>query len=171
MSQDAPPEPAPAEPSAAPSTSRRLLGVVGVLVLAGGLVLIQGCSGTRPANLGVTDGRLQPPPSSPNCVSSQADPGDAEHYVEPLTYTGPLPAARERLLRVLAELDLEVIEARDDYVYAEATSFLLRFVDDVEFYFPPEGGVVHCRSASRLGHSDFGVNRERIEAVRAAFAE
>ena len=110
MSQDAPPEPAPAEPSAAPSTSRRLLGIVGVLVLAGGLVLIQGCSGTRPANLGVTDGRLQPPPSSPNCVSSQADPGDAEHYVEPLTYTGPLPAARERLLRVLAELDLEVIE-------------------------------------------------------------
>ena len=56
---------------------------------------------------------------------------------------------------------------KPDYLYAEYSSALFGFVDDVEFYFPPETHIIHVRSASRLGHSDLGVNRKRIEAIRA----
>ena len=62
---------------------------------------------------------------------------------------------------------VEVIESRSDYLYAEFTSKLMGFVDDVEFYC--DGGVIQVRSASRLGYSDLGVNRKRIEAIRAVF--
>jgi uncharacterized protein (DUF1499 family) len=41
------------------------------------------------------------------------------------------------------------------------------FVDDVEFLADRASGVVHVRSASRLGRRDFGVNRARIEELRA----
>ena len=63
-----------------------------------------------------------------------------------------------------------IVEERADYLYAEFASRLLGFVDDVEFYFPPNERIIHVRSASRLGHSDFGVNRKRIEDIRAKLA-
>lgn len=155
-----------------PRPPRRWPRVAAALVAAGlgGAVLAGGCSGTRPDDLGVRNGRLAPCPTRPNCVSSQADPGDAEHYVAPYTYSGGRAAALARLLVALGEESrTEVITQRDDYVYAEATSFLFRFVDDVEFYLPAGEAVIHCRSASRLGHSDLGVNRRRIERIRERF--
>lgn len=137
------------------------------------LLLAAGCSGTRPSNLGARNGRFISCPSSANCVSSQAAPDDAEHYVEPLAYEGSAVDAMERLVGVLTESlsRIEVVTRTEDYIHAEATSFLFRFVDDVEFYFPPDAKLIHCRSASRLGASDFGVNRGRIEEIRAALAE
>ncbi|HET7672719.1 MAG TPA: DUF1499 domain-containing protein [Burkholderiales bacterium] len=116
----------------------------------------------RPANLGVRDGRLAPCRRTPNCVSSQADPADREHYIAPIPFKGTMADLR-RLVESMERVT--VIEARDDYLYAEYRSRLLRYVDDVELYL--DKGVVHVRSASRLGRRDFGVNRKRIEQLRA----
>ena len=114
----------------------------------------------RPGNLGVREGRLAPCKRSPNCVSSQADPSDLEHYIAPIH--GSMAAARKALESLPRTT---IVEARGDYLYAEFRSALLRYVDDVEFFF--DGQVIHVRSCSRLGRRDFGVNRKRVEALRA----
>lgn len=126
--------------------------------------------GKRPANLGVRDGKLAPCPNKPNCVSSQAPEGDA-HRIEPLSFEGEPKAAWSRLAKVIeAQPRVEIVKRTDDYLYAEFNSALLGYVDDVEFWLPPNGKRIHVRSASRLGYSDLGVNRKRVEAIRAAFA-
>lgn len=114
----------------------------------------------RPDNLGVKNGRLAPCKRSPNCVSSQAAPVDLEHYIAPLR--GSMAAVRKA---VESFPRTTIIEARDDYLYAEFRTRLLRYVDDVEFY--SDGQVIHVRSCSRLGRRDFGVNRRRVEQLRA----
>ena len=118
----------------------------------------------RPDNLGVKDGRLAPPRRTPNCVSSQADPADREHYIAPIK--GNLAAAR-RAVESLPRT--RVIRAESNYLYAEFRSKLLGYVDDVEFYF--DGSLLQVRSASRLGRKDFGVNRKRVEQLRALIRE
>jgi uncharacterized protein (DUF1499 family) len=113
----------------------------------------------RPSGLGARDGRLARCKRSPNCVSSQADPADREHYIAPLAAS--LQAVREA---VRAYPRATIIEERPDYLYAEFRTPLLRFVDDVEFLF--DGSLVQVRSCSRLGRRDFGANRRRVEALR-----
>ena len=96
--------------------------------------------------------------------------GDAGHHVEPIRFTGPPAVTFERLRSTLQSMPgARVITADDGYLHAEFTSRLFRFVDDVECLVDPAGQVIHVRSASRVGHSDFGVNRRRVEALRAAF--
>jgi uncharacterized protein (DUF1499 family) len=113
----------------------------------------------RPTNLGLTDGRLAACRRTPNCVSSQADPSDAEHYIAPLKGT------MEALRRAVAAMPrATVVSDRENYLYAEFRSKLLGYVDDVEFFH--DGSVIHVRSASRLGRRDFGVNRRRVEDLR-----
>ena len=128
--------------------------------------------GTRPNNIGVKEGRLATCPQSPNCVVSQGET-DAEHAIAPLTYTGDAAAAMTSLRQIVAaQPGSEIIEQTDNYLYAEFTSRLMGFIDDVEFYFDPTAsGTIHVRAAARLGQSDLGVNRKRIEAIRAAFSE
>ena len=116
----------------------------------------------RPANLGARDGRLAPCKRTPNCVSSQADAADREHYIAPLAFRGTIAELR-RLIEALPRVT--VIREAPDYLYAEFRTPLLRYVDDVEFL--RAGDVVHVRSASRLGRRDFGVNRRRVEEIRA----
>jgi uncharacterized protein (DUF1499 family) len=131
-------------------------------------VMIGGCSGVRPANLGVKDGRLAPCPASPNCVSSQS--ADTEHAVAPLNYTTSAPQAMADLKKVILGMQrARIVDEHDSYIHAEFTSALWRFVDDVEFYFDDTAKLIHMRSASRLGKSDFGVNRKRSEELRAAW--
>lgn len=127
-------------------------------------------SGSRPTNLGVRDGRLAPSKRSPNCVSSQADSaGDAAHFVEALRIAESAEAAWARLRKTLAEWPrATIVSEGPGYLHAEFRTPLMRFVDDVEFM--QADGVVHVRSASRLGRSDFGVNRARVEAIRARLA-
>lgn len=116
----------------------------------------------RPTNLGAKDGRLAPCRRSPNCVSSQADPHDREHYIAPIAFSGGMEAVRE----AIAALPLAtVVKAEGNYLYAEFRTPLLRFVDDVEFL--KIGDLVHVRSASRLGRRDFKANRKRVERLRA----
>jgi uncharacterized protein (DUF1499 family) len=112
---------------------------------------------------------LSPCPASPNCVSSQAT--DAEHSTEPLRYTGDSTLAWERLKSALgSESRLSIVEDTGSYLHAEARSLIFRFVDDIEFVLDPESGVIQVRSASRVGYSDFGVNRRRVERVREVFS-
>jgi uncharacterized protein (DUF1499 family) len=126
-------------------------------------------SGKRPDNLGVSGGRLAPCPHKPNCVSSQAKPG-SPHCVKPLRFQGDARTALERLEQIIRALPrTTLVERRDDYLYAEFSSALLGFVDDVEFYVVPQEGVIHLRSASRMGYSDFGVNLARVEDLRRKF--
>jgi len=125
-------------------------------------------SGKRPTDLGVKNGNLRPPPSSPNAVSSQATGG--YHQIAPLRYEGTREHAMKTLKAIVQSTpNTRIVETRPDYLYVEYASALLGFVDDVEFYLPPGGQIIHVRSASRLGYSDLGVNRKRIEAVRARF--
>ena len=124
-------------------------------------------SGAQPRSLGVRDGRLQPCPDSPNCVSSQAQ--DRAH-IEPLAFADTPQAARERLESILAGMPrVIIVESTPQYLRAEAASRVFGFVDDLEFHIDAVSRLVHVRSAARLGYSDFGVNRRRIEALRARF--
>ena len=120
----------------------------------------------KPDNLGLREGRLAPCPATPNCVCSLDN--DAGHAIEPLRFTDAPDAAWQRLQRVLAAQPRCGIASDDGtYLHAEFASLLFRFVDDVEFH--RGDGLIHVRSASRAGRGDLGVNRARIEAIRAAF--
>jgi uncharacterized protein (DUF1499 family) len=128
-------------------------------------------SGKRPANLGVREGRLARCKRTPNCVSSQADPGDRGHYIEPIAFGGEPADAMAALRRALeAAPGVRVVAAQPDYLYAECRSRVMGFVDDVEFALDAAGGVFQLRSAARMGRRDFGVNRARIESLRRALA-
>jgi len=124
-------------------------------------------AGSPPVKTGAVDGRLHPCPDRPNCVCSQ-DAG--ARYVAPLTYTGDAELAMARLKQVVLGVDrVRIVEEQPGYMRVEAVSRLFGFVDDVEFLIDRERSVVHVRSASRLGYSDLGVNRRRIEAIRQQF--
>jgi uncharacterized protein (DUF1499 family) len=140
------------------------------LLAAGQLGLL---AGRAPTDLGVHDGRLKPPARTPNSVSSQADlwPGIEsrdEARVAPLPLVGDGPATIAQLRAIVVAMPgATLVTERDDYLYVRFRSRWLGFVDDAEFWFDPAAQVVHVRSASRVGRRDFGVNRARIEAIRA----
>jgi uncharacterized protein (DUF1499 family) len=146
------------------------LAVVAVLLAA----RLGAFSGRAPTNLGVRDGKLKPPSKTPNSVSSQAElwPDAPEHArIAPLALHGSGPQTIEKIAQVLAALPgARTVERRDDYLHAQFTTALMRYVDDVEFWFDPTANVVQVRSASRIGRSDLGVNRARIENIRARLA-
>jgi len=143
-------------------------GWLGIAAIA---LLASGCSGSRPTDLGATEGRLLACPSSPNCVSSDAS--DAEHAIPPLAFEGTPPSAWGALREAIAQMPrTEIVEDTGSYMHAEFTSLLFRYVDDVEFVLRPgrpDSGMISVRSASRLGHSDMGANRERVEELRSLF--
>jgi uncharacterized protein (DUF1499 family) len=127
-------------------------------------------AGKRPDNLGVSNGRFAPCKRSPNCVSSQADRSDAEHYIAPIAFRGgDAITALRKLLHAMERVT--VVRDAPNYLYAEFKSKLMGYVDDVEFLYEPGAGLIQVRSASRLGRRDFGVNRKRIEEIRALMQE
>ena len=131
-----------------------------------GLLGMFGCAGERPNNLGAQGNVLAPCPASPNCVSSQAD--DEKHRITPLTFSGNPDNALARLKRVLGRRsDTTIIEERPDYLRVELRTTL--FVDDGEFLLDRTQSVIQLRSASRLGYSDLGKNRSRMEEIRRQF--
>jgi uncharacterized protein (DUF1499 family) len=147
--------------------ARWLIGVVSVST-ACGMLLPGGCSGSRPSVVGKGEGKLAPCPETPNCVNTHAS--DSTHAIEPLRYAGSEGEAMERLVRVIESMPrTKLITRTENYLYVEFTSAFWRFVDDVEFSFDRDEKVIHFRSASRLGKSDFGVNRKRMEEIRERF--
>jgi len=104
---------------------------------------------------------------SPNCVSSQASVADLRHYIEPFKISKSPDEAWAALKNAINMQDRMVItHETDDTLHAEATSLVFRFVDDINVILDAKNRLIHIRSASRMGHSDFGVNRKRIEALR-----
>ena len=139
--------------------------LVSVILLFPAALLI-GCHGTRPSSLGVRDGKLAACPESPNCVSSHLT--DETHRIDPLPYAGSAADALARLSAIVRSLPrTTIVTEKPDYLHAECTSRIFRFVDDVEFLADDRAKVIHVRSASRLGSSDLGVNRKRIELIRS----
>lgn len=130
--------------------------------------LLTACSSTPP-ELGVLNNQLTPCPDKPNCVSSFAK--DKAHYIEPIQHTGTALDIKNDILSVLKSMPNSVTtQTQDNYVRAEFTSSVLRFVDDMEFYFPDTKSsitTIHIRSASRVGYADLGVNQERVEQIRS----
>jgi uncharacterized protein (DUF1499 family) len=121
----------------------------------------------RPDDLGVVNGRLAPCKRTPNCVSSQADPADSEHYIAPMVFKGTPAQAMAAARRAIESMPrTTIVHEEPGYTYAEFRSKLLGYVDDVELLYDEKAGVFHVRSASRLGRRDFGVNRKRIEELR-----
>lgn len=121
-----------------------------------------------PRVLGLIQGSLADCPASPNCVCSTAS--RVEQQIAPLTFTGDPGAALDRLAALLATFPrTQVVKRTDLYLHATSTSLIFRFVDDVEALVDPAAGVIHLRSASRVGYSDLGVNRQRMEALRQAW--
>lgn len=137
------------------------IGVFSVLLFLGG------CAGEIPT-LGVENGKLLPCPITPNCVNSQLN--NNEHFITPIISNATQLQTKEKIIQILNNANnVEIIEVNNSYIRAEFVSSIFRFVDDVEFYFPTADDkkvIVHIRSASRVGRSDFGVNRERIEKIR-----
>ncbi len=122
-------------------------------------------AGKRPTNLGVDNEKLAACPQTPNCISSQSP--DTVHKIEPFSYSSTPAAAIANLKTVIQKMErTKIITQTSNYLYAEFTSAIMRFVDDVEFYLDEREKVIHVRSASRLGQSDLGVNRKRVEAIR-----
>lgn len=136
-----------------------------ILCAAAGLI-IASCSGTRPVNLGATNGLLAPCPPTPNCVSSQSR--DPEHGIAALTYTSSPAEAMAKLKKIVQAMPRTLIVTETpNYLHAEFTSAIMRFVDDVEFSLDESTHSINMRSASRLGKSDLGVNRKRVKEIRA----
>jgi uncharacterized protein (DUF1499 family) len=132
------------------------------------IAMVVGCSGSRTSQIGVTGGRLSACPDSPNCVSSQSS--DNRHAIAPLRYEGSAESALQQLLRTVQGMKrARVVTMEGCYIHVEFTSFLFRFVDDVEFLLDDGAKTIHVRSASRIGQSDLGVNRKRVEAIRSRF--
>jgi uncharacterized protein (DUF1499 family) len=147
-----------------------VVGLPAIALLAGQMNLL---AGRRPDDLGVRDGMLKPPVArSWNSVSSQAGRHEHTdyHLIAPLRYSGDADAAFVRLDQVVAGMPgATVVERRPGYLYAQFQTRLLKFVDDVEFLLDGPAGVIHMRSASRLGRKDFGANRQRLETIRQRF--
>lgn len=136
-----------------------------ILCAAAGLI-IASCSGTRPANLGVTNGLFAPCPSTPNCVSSQST--DPEHAVKALTYTSSPAEAMVKLKEIVRAMPrTRIVTETPIYLHVEFTTAVMRFVDDVEFSLDETTRSINVRSASRLGKYDRGVNRKRVEEIRS----
>jgi len=143
-------------------------GLITVMVIGG--VLLAGCSKTNQAAAESETFPLKDCPDRPNCVSSIAK--DQDRYVAQFAYACDRRKAIDALVQVLSEQPrATIVEKREDYLHAEFRSKIFRFVDDVEFYFPVDQPLVHVRSESRVGYSDMGVNRKRVETLRANFSE
>jgi uncharacterized protein (DUF1499 family) len=126
-------------------------------------LLLSACAGDRPANLGVINGALAACPDSPNCVSSQAS--DERHRIEPFATGDDPDAAFARLAEIARRRpDATVIDSTDTYLRVELRTIF--FTDDAEFLLDRERRLIQLRSASRLGYSDLGLNRRRIEEIR-----
>lgn len=124
---------------------------------------------TVPDDLGIKDGRLKEAPDTPNCVSSFAPEDDQQHYISPMPYNGDTAETFVQIKTILADFPrFKIVKAENNYLYIEATTLVFRYVDDLEIFLDDKNKLIHFRSASRIGQSDFGANRKRVEQIKAA---
>jgi uncharacterized protein (DUF1499 family) len=156
--------------------ARRVLVAAGALAALAVLLVAIGASmglftGKPPADLGLAGGKLRGGDWRPNWVSSQVPASDEKHHVAPLDAAGDPAAAWKSLERAISlEPGAKVVTRLPGYLHVEFASAAMGFVDDTEFALEAAAGVIHVRAGARLGIRDFGVNRERVERLRAAVA-
>lgn len=139
--------------------------ILSVIVLGA----LSGCSGKAPNNLGMHDGKFAPCPDRDNCVSSQA--ADAAHHIDPIEAHGAPEVVMVDLTSAIENMfGGKVVSIRENYLHAEFTSRVFRFVDDLECFYNQEAGFIEVRSASRIGYSDLNANRKRVEKLRQLFS-
>ena len=115
--------------------------------------------------IGIVDGKFYPCPNTPNCVSTQAL--DNLHKIDPIQYSGSLSEVKEKIVKIINSLKRsKIITNKENYIHVEFRTATFRFVDDVEFLFDDSEKIIHFRSRARLGYSDMGVNRKRMENIR-----
>lgn len=148
----------------------RVWAVLASAILAPLALAAGACAASRmDVASGTVDGHLRPCPAKPNCVCSE-DPREAARAA-PLAFEGdPAEALRSLVALLREEPRVELVSVGDDYVHAIFRSRLFRFPDDVELRLDPAARVIHVRSAARLGYSDFGVNRRRVESLRSRWS-
>ena len=122
----------------------------------------------KPKKVGIIEGKCQPCSSSPNCVSTQST--SEKHKMDPIKFEGNLEDAKSKIISIIKSLKRsKIIVETENYLHLEFRTAVWRFVDDVEFYFDAAEKVIHFRSAARLGYSDMGVNRKRMENIKKSF--
>ena len=151
--------------------SRKAIAVTIVLVTLPTMALaLMSASSKRAPILGVEAGLLTPCPSTPNCVGTQVD--TPEYEIDPIRFTGSGDEAMRQLKSIIHDHPrAKIITAENDYLRSEFRSPIFRFVDDVEFLVDEDDQVIHFRSASRIGHSDLGLNGRRMESIRTKFQQ
>lgn len=118
---------------------------------------------------GLVGSRLSQCPDKPNCVCSEFE-ADVDHFIEPLAISSDAAAdVVARLKAIIGEMGGKVQRQSDDYLAATFSSAIFRFVDDLEIRIDRETSLIHLRSASRVGHGDGGVNRQRIEQLKKSY--
>lgn len=130
------------------------------------LVLMNSCSQVTTTGR-LIDGKLKPCPDSPNCVSSETN---STPHIQPIAYTASDENAWEHIQACIVKLGGKIVKKDPSYISATFTSKIFRFVDDVELRMDKEQKIIHIRSGSRTGYSDFGVNKRRVEKIRALFS-
>ena len=138
------------------------LFIVVIILIIIALIALSIASRNAP-DLGMHNGKLMPCPDTPNCQCSEYA---GDHYIEPVKID-PDQFTMEQAVEVIKSMDGKLIITENYYIRAEFTTTLLRFIDDFELRFDNESGLLHIRSASRVGHSDLGKNRQRIDKFKS----
>lgn len=124
----------------------------------------------QPTNLGVQNGQLTPCPGSPNCVTTQSNHPSSK--MEAIAYEGTLADNMTKLKNVIEQFSkTNIISEKENYLHVTFGTPIFNYIDDVEFYFDDANKLLHFRSASRIGYSDMGVNKKRMQKVTARFAQ
>ncbi len=144
---------------------RLVAGVAALLLIGVAALWTVNSFVPAPVPLGVKDGHLAVCPDRPNCVSSQDE--RPTHHIDPIPFRVGRDAIRQDLKEAAGALGrTRVVTETGDYLHLTVRSRLCGFIDDLEFLIDGSNAVVQVRSASRLGYSDLGVNRARIEEIR-----
>ena len=126
------------------------------------------CQSQRPKMIGIKSGELHSCPDSPNCVVS-FNKEDKDHFIDPIKYQESKESVLARFKKYLAmRKDVTLVTDNGDYLHYQFKSKFFGFIDDVEFLLKDDG-LIHMRSASRVGYSDLGKNRSRLEEIRFKF--
>jgi len=141
--------------------------IAGIFLFVGLICLVLSVSSRKQPDLGTINGLLRPCPNTPNCVCSEYPLEDA--FIKPLSYSIAHDDAWLSLKQVVAKTGGLLILKQDRYLRAQYVTPILRFIDDVEFRMDEDKHLIHVRSASRVGHSDLGENRRRVERLRKVF--
>ena len=134
--------------------------IIGVIVFICALFFLMGLKSQKGKAKGLIKGHLAEPSSAPNSVSSEVD-------VQPEKKVAPLNGSFDQIKAAISATGGVITSETDSYLSATYMSKLFKFVDDVEIRHEKED-IWHIRSASRVGYSDRGVNRKRVETIRAA---